>query len=78
MTALAPDSVSIRLHVRRPDHPSAVSPTCPNCHTIAGSKVTDTRQSGHDLRRRRECFGCGYRFTTYESVWKPQGLDFQI
>jgi transcriptional repressor NrdR len=30
--------------------------------------VIDTRSSGTRIRRRRECDGCGKRFTTYERV----------
>ena len=34
------------------------------------SKVVDSRQNedGTSIRRRRECIGCGKRFTTYETV----------
>ena len=34
------------------------------------SKVVDSRQNedGTSIRRRRECIGCGKRFTTYEKV----------
>lgn len=33
-------------------------------------KVIESRQntSGTTLRRRRECLGCGYRFTSYERI----------
>jgi len=40
---------------------------CPKCeHT--DSRVVDSRLSRGDraIRRRRECAGCGHRFTTYE------------
>ena len=40
---------------------------CPHCkHTE--SKVVDSRlvEAGTCIRRRRECLGCRYRFTTYE------------
>lgn len=42
---------------------------CPFC-TSCENKVTDSRTaSGGDvIRRRRECDGCGRRFTTYERV----------
>ena len=40
---------------------------CPFCgHT--DTKVTDSRESDDGIRRRRECLGCGRRFTTYERV----------
>ena len=40
---------------------------CPFCSHIE-DKVVDSRESkeGDTIRRRRECLGCGQRFTTYE------------
>ncbi len=42
---------------------------CPSCDG-ADNRVVDTRTSrgGRAVRRRRECLGCGERFTTYEYV----------
>jgi transcriptional repressor NrdR len=42
---------------------------CPFCSKVE-DKVVDTRPSDNDqvIRRRRECLGCGRRFTTYERV----------
>ncbi|MCK9182457.1 MAG: transcriptional regulator NrdR [Fibrobacteraceae bacterium] len=40
---------------------------CPYCHH-AEDKVVDSRSSGVSIRRRRECLGCGRRFTTYEYI----------
>ncbi len=42
---------------------------CPYCANLE-DKVIDSRVSkdGYAIRRRRECLGCGKRFTTYESV----------
>ena len=42
---------------------------CPFCGEQE-SKVVDSRHSedGLSIRRRRECFGCQRRFTTYETV----------
>jgi transcriptional repressor NrdR len=39
---------------------------CPRCE--AASRVLESRSSeaGAAIRRRRECGGCGHRFTTYE------------
>ena len=37
---------------------------CQHEHT----KVTDKRESGNKIRRRRECLKCGKRFTTYEQI----------
>ena len=38
---------------------------CPFCESSSTS-VVDTRDAGDAVRRRRECAGCGNRFTTYE------------
>src|SRR3954471_22588946 len=42
---------------------------CPFCSAVE-DKVVDTRPSDNDqvIRRRRECIGCGRRFTTYERI----------
>jgi transcriptional repressor NrdR len=42
---------------------------CPYC-THLGDKVVDSRESkeGDVIRRRRECLGCGKRFTSYERI----------
>jgi transcriptional repressor NrdR len=42
---------------------------CPFCHT-QDTRVIDSRlaSEGDQVRRRRECAGCGERFTTYESA----------
>lgn len=42
---------------------------CPDCDS-AENRVVDSRVSrgGRAVRRRRECVGCGLRFTTYEYV----------
>lgn len=42
---------------------------CPKCQTDE-DKVIDSRASkdGLSIRRRRQCLGCGYRFTTYEEI----------
>ena len=44
---------------------------CPYCGK-ADSRVVDSRAAdeGATIRRRRECTGCGRRFTTYEVVEK--------
>ena len=42
---------------------------CPYCGHL-GDKVVDSRESkeGEVIRRRRECLGCGKRFTSYERI----------
>jgi transcriptional repressor NrdR len=42
---------------------------CPQCGTTS-DRVVDSRESqeGDAIRRRRECEGCGCRFTTYERI----------
>lgn len=46
---------------------------CPNCqlpvNVGGGSIVLDSRPARDDsTRRRRQCSGCGHRFTTYEQI----------
>lgn len=45
---------------------------CPHCHHCE-SKVVESRDvaTGESIRRRRECLGCGHRFTTYERLERP-------
>jgi transcriptional repressor NrdR len=42
---------------------------CPFCGFLE-DRVIDSREreDGFQIRRRRECFGCGKRFTTYEEI----------
>ncbi len=40
---------------------------CPFCKND-NDKVVDSRVSGTSIRRRRECLGCGRRFTTREYI----------
>jgi len=42
---------------------------CPFCDSVK-DKVVDSRESGSGdaIRRRRECLGCGRRFTSYERI----------
>ena len=42
---------------------------CPSCG-LSDSRVLDSRpaEEGNSIRRRRECAGCGKRFTTYEVI----------
>jgi transcriptional repressor NrdR len=46
---------------------------CPKCGSQE-DRVVDSRASreGATIRRRRECSGCGHRFTTYEEVERDQ------
>lgn len=45
---------------------------CPKCG-YSEDKVVDSRSAHNDraIRRRRECLGCSYRFTTYETIEAP-------
>src|SRR6266704_2563626 len=47
---------------------------CSKCGRL-DDKVIDSRASreGSTIRRRRECLGCGHRFTTYEEI-EHEGL----
>ncbi len=46
---------------------------CNQCPSV-DTKVIESRDvgEGESIRRRRECIGCGYRFTTYERLERPQ------
>ena len=46
---------------------------CANCQRD-DTKVIESRDvtDGEAIRRRRECIACGYRFTTYERLERPQ------
>jgi len=46
---------------------------CPHCGSFE-DKVIDSRTlaNGGATRRRRECEGCGYRFTSYERIEEKQ------
>lgn len=46
---------------------------CPFCGH-EDSKVIDSRPSEGKIRRRRECTGCGKRFTTFECIEVPELL----
>lgn len=50
---------------------------CPGC-SYPVSAVMDSRPSGTEIRRRRTCCKCGYRFTTYEGIAPHQEIDYQI
>jgi transcriptional repressor NrdR len=45
---------------------------CPICF-VDNDRVIDSRtsQEGYAIRRRRECVGCGHRYTTYERLEEP-------
>ena len=44
---------------------------CPFCSSDS-TQVIDTRPIPDGVRRRRECMGCGERFTTYERAEEPR------
>ena len=48
---------------------------CPKCG-VDDDRVLDSRSArdGAAIRRRRECAGCGHRFTTYEEVDRDELL----
>ena len=47
---------------------------CPYCGHIE-SRVIDSRDASDGIRRRRQCCGCGNRFTTYE---RPQEVSMVV
>lgn len=48
---------------------------CPHCKISQKSKVIETRPSGADLLRRRECHGCAKRYSTRESIYATARMD---
>ena len=46
---------------------------CSKCGVLE-DKVIDSRPSkdGKSIRRRRECVGCGFRYTTYEEIERSE------
>ena len=42
---------------------------CPSCQ-YNGTRVVDSRPAddNKEIRRRRECESCGFRFTTFEKI----------
>ena len=46
---------------------------CSQCHEVE-TKVIESRDAADSqaIRRRRECLKCGFRFTTYERLERPQ------
>ncbi|MBC5810055.1 MAG: transcriptional repressor NrdR [Candidatus Eremiobacteraeota bacterium] len=44
---------------------------CPTCRKTE-TRVVDSRDDENVVRRRRECLGCKYRFTTYERMEAPR------
>jgi transcriptional repressor NrdR len=46
---------------------------CSKCGVLE-DKVIDSRPSkdGRSIRRRRECVGCGFRYTTYEEIERTE------
>lgn len=57
------------LHVGTPTASRIQEVRCPFCSSTS-TRVVDSRETdpGDAIRRRRECAGCGDRFTTYERV----------
>jgi len=46
---------------------------CPSCDHVEDRVVASrTSRAGRSIRRRRECLGCGFRFTTYEHIEQEQ------
>lgn len=44
---------------------------CPECN-LSQTKVIDSRGGKRNIRRRRQCLSCHYRFTTYEKLEPPK------
>ncbi len=50
---------------------------CPNCNSTE-SQVIDCRSVYKTFKRRRECTGCGHRWTTYETQYKPTEIKAMV
>lgn len=54
-------------------HPTVCPNVCPKC--AGDTKVIDSRPSSkpiHHTRRRRICLSCEHRYTTYETMIRPE------
>jgi hypothetical protein len=51
---------------------------CPNCGITTATIDSRDHSNGTAVRRRRECLGCGFRFTTMETVALPQGMNGRV
>lgn len=67
--ALRRQTVTIRRHVTSSNRCRVIAMHCPFCGAN-DTRVTDSRlvADGDQVRRRRQCAGCGERFTTYETA----------
>jgi len=45
---------------------------CPECQTATRVLESRSAEDGTSVRRRRQCTGCGYRFTTFERASAPR------
>lgn len=73
VTAPVSDARTTRSDVLPLRHPhQELSVRCPGCG-VDNDRVVDSRPAptGDAIRRRRECRGCGLRFTTFERVEMP-------
>lgn len=41
---------------------------CPSCRKVGDFRTVEARPSNGSVRRRRQCFNCRHRFTTYERI----------
>ena len=44
--------------------------TCPKCEAYASHVKNSRPEGGNLIMRRRECYSCGHRWTTYEVPYK--------
>jgi hypothetical protein len=51
---------------------------CPNCGITTATIDSRDRSNGTAVRRRRECLGCGFRFTTMETVAIPERRNGRV
>lgn len=51
---------------------------CPECGSLNDHVLDGRLKKNNIFRRRRECFDCDHRWTTYESNNRPQELSREL
>jgi hypothetical protein len=64
MAGYQPRPVAAKPLHAAPARGGGMSQNCRKCGSP--SSVKDSRPSGQDIRRRRQCHACGHRWTTFE------------
>lgn len=59
---------------KKPAQGSAGTP-CPECGARSSLVVSSRAQDDGSVKRRRDCQGCGHRFSTWETTGDPQVMS---